>query len=550
MIEVLPGDPVTQAAADWLRQRLPAGARLTADSREVRGGDAFFAWPGGSADGRRFCAGARAAGAAALVVEAEGWGAFASTPVTDAALAPDHDQRPQNDSDARRDHRAARADDVLPVVGLRQRAGPIASAWLGEPSRRLAVVAVTGTNGKTSCTHWIAAGSNARAGNERAVIVGTLGAGLPGRLDPSSRLTTPDALQLQQLLARFVETGVELVAIEASSIGLIQHRLAGTQIAVAVMTNLSRDHLDVHGSMSAYAEAKGRLFDWSGLAAAVVNLDDPAAAAMLARVSPGTQRIGYTLAPSTQSANPPGVDTVIRAEPLAQVASQGASQNPAQHTSQFTLAIGPARRPVRLGLLGDFNRANALAVAGVWHALGWSIDAIATALAGLQPVPGRLQMVGAAEDLGQPLVVVDYAHTPDALSNVLQALRPIAAARGGRLWCLFGAGGDRDRGKRPDMSRAAAAAADRLVLSSDNPRSEAPRQILADLLAGLTQPPWLTEIDRARAIDQAVAQADAADVILLAGKGHENYQEIAGQRHPFSDLAQARAAHDRHWGQA
>ena len=200
---------------------------------------------------------------------------------------------------------------------------------------------------------------------------------------------------------------------------------------------------------------------------------------------------------------------------------------------------------MRLGLLGDFNRANALAVAGVWHALGWSVAAIAATLTTLEPVPGRLQMVGAVEDRDRPLVVVDYAHTPAALTNVLRALRPVAAARGGRLWCVFGAGGDRDRGKRPEMSRAAAADADRVVLTSDNPRGEDPQRILIDLRDGLDREPHFIEVDRRRAIDRAVGEADGADVILLAGKGHEDYQEIAGQRRPFSDLAVARAAHER-----
>ena len=483
MIEAVHQDPTSQAAADWLRQRLPTGARLTADSREVRAGDVFFAWPGGTVDGRRYCSTARAAGAAALVVEADGWTSFTDEPSADEPSVA-----------------------VLPVADLRRRAGPIASAWLGHPSQQLTVVAVTGTNGKTSCTHWIAAGCNARAGSDRAALVGTLGAGLPGRLDPGTRLTTPDPLQFQQVLAGFAASGIDVVAIEASSIGLAQHRLDGTRIAVAVMTNLTRDHLDVHGTLQAYAEAKARLFDWPGLDAAVVNLDDPVAAAMLERVGPGVRRIGYTLAGATGSNAHPStagrLDVVLSAEAMPDPA--------VARPGEFLLVIGDQRLPVRLALLGNFNRGNALAVAGVWLALGWSPEAIADALAGLEPVPGRLQMVGAPDDVSRPLLVIDYAHTPDALSNVLEALRPVTAARGGKLWCLFGAGGDRDRGKRPVMSEAAAGQADVVVLTSDNPRSEDPQAILAD---------------------------------LLAGKGHEDYQEIAGVRLPFSDLDVARAAH-------
>ncbi len=451
-------------------------------------------------------------------------------------------------------------------MNLRARAGPIASVWLGEPSLRLAVVAVTGTNGKTSCTHWIAAGWNARHGSvahvgsggsdgpiggdgtatgDRAVVIGTLGQGVPGRLESSARLTTPDALEIQQSLARFAAAGIELAAIEASSIGLIQHRLDGTRIAVAVMTNLTRDHLDAHGTMAEYAAAKGRLFDWHGLGAAVVNLDDTAAAAMLGRLASGTRRIGYSIradasGPMAGASSGIAVDDRIGAgEPAAD--------------GSFVLSIGTVKRAVRLQVIGGFNRSNALAVAGVWHALGWTPDAIVRGLEGLRPVPGRLQMVGDVDDGTRPLVVVDYAHTPDALANVLTSLRPIATRRGGRLWCVFGAGGDRDRGKRAPMAAAVEAHADYLVLTSDNPRSEDPARILADLEAGLTKPARAIEPDRAGAIGTAVLEAAAADVVLVAGKGHEDYQEIAGVRHSFSDVAVAQAIHaglagDRHHG--
>ncbi len=511
----LASDPVTRAAADWLRARLAPGARLTADSRRVRAGDAFFAWPGGAVDGRRYCAAAKAAGAAALLVEADGWAAF-DDPVSRGEGAATDDA----------------AGATLAISNLRERAGPIASAGLDEPSARLTVVAVTGTNGKTSCTQWIAAGFNEAVPATtapRAVVIGTLGEGAPGRLRTSTALTTPDALDLQQSLARFVADGVELVAIEASSIGLVQHRLDGTRIAVAVMTNLTRDHLDVHLTMSAYATAKARLFDWPGLAAAVVNLDDPAAAAMLERVAPGTRRIGYSL--SAVPASHAAAETLVAGEP----GPDGA----------FVLDIAGTRTAVRLQLLGAFNRSNALAVAGVWHALGWTPAAIVRGLERLQPVPGRLQRIGDPADLARPLVVIDYAHTPDALTHVLSALAPVAAARGGRLWCVFGAGGDRDRGKRAPMSAAVERVADVIVLTSDNPRSEAPRRILADLQAGLERPAHLVEVDRARAIEQAMTAAAATDVVLIAGKGHEDYQEIAGVRHPFSDVEVASAVRSR-----
>lgn len=530
MIDGRPQATSPRAAADWLKQRLQAGARLTADSRRVRAGDAFFGWPGTAVDGRRFWRQARRKGAAALVVEAHGWPAYEKM---DASAA----EGEARAADGLADLTGVAGDGdaaILAIDGLREQAGAIASAWHGEPSRQLDVVAVTGTNGKTSCTQWIAAGCNSRAGRDCGAVVGTLGSGIPGRLTTAtaegaaSQLTTPDALEFQRLLAGFVSAGIEVVAVEASSIGLDQYRLDGTRIAVAVMTNLTRDHLDVHGTMAAYAEAKGRLFDWPGLAAAVVNLDDPVAASMLDRVAPGVRRIGYTLAPAAG----PATDLVVQARAIT-------------GDGGFTLVIGAASAAVRIRLLGAFNLGNALAVAAVWHALGWPLADIAAALEALAPVPGRLEMVGVVGDASQPLVVIDYAHTPDALVNVLATLKPIAAARGGRLWCLFGAGGDRDRGKRPVMSEAVAAQADEIVLTSDNPRSEDPLAILADLAGGLVRPARYIEADRGRAIDRALAEAADADVILLAGKGHEDYQEIAGVRHPFSDLVVAQAAHQR-----
>ncbi|NLD53635.1 MAG: UDP-N-acetylmuramoyl-L-alanyl-D-glutamate--2,6-diaminopimelate ligase [Burkholderiaceae bacterium] len=551
--------PVARHAADWLRQQLPAQGRLRSDSRRVAAGDAFFAYPGEQGDGRDWLRPALDAGAAAIVVERAGLEAFAE--VVANARVPS-----------------------LVVEGLRRQAGEIASAYLGEPSARVKVIAVTGTNGKTSCTHWIAQGFDRRArriaaarsgsaGNgaatsmdpahARAAVVGTLGAGVPAggeaddfvpEADADTVLTTPDALGLQHRLADFAARGIELVALEASSIGLQQGRLNGTRIAVAVLTNLSRDHLDYHVTMQAYAAAKARLFAWPTLDAMVVNLGDPASTEMLNAADPDLRRIGYLLLDA-----PAGDDALVEAGERSTACSDLLTATPLDGQGRILLswfrAAGEARASDRrdatgggdsvdlqLALIGRFNVANALAVAGTWLALGWSLNEIAAGLESLRPVPGRLQMVGDPHDDHQPLAVVDYAHTPDALANALDALRPLADERNGRLWCVFGAGSDRDAGKRAPMAAAAERHADEIVLTSDNPRGEAPEAIIAQLRAGLSRAPWREQPDRAQAIAAALQAAAPADVVLIAGKGHEPYQEIRGRRLPFSDVDQARLA--------
>jgi UDP-N-acetylmuramoyl-L-alanyl-D-glutamate--2,6-diaminopimelate ligase len=503
--------------AGWLRTVLPAGAALSADSRSVTPGDAFFGYPGERSDGRRFVAQALERGAAALVLESDGR-EEASGPTTGVP--------------------------VRRIAGLKRLAGPIADRYHGEPTAAQLVVAVTGTNGKTSCSQWIAQGLH--AAGRRAAVVGTLGAGLladgargvAGELEDTG-LTTPDALALQALFARFRARGVDAVAIEASSIGLDQHRLDGTRIAVAVFTNLTRDHLDYHGTMQAYGQAKARLFGWPGLRAAVVNLDDPAHAAMLAEVAPGALRIGYRVDPDDGrvGGSPPcerGAGAVDR-----HLAARVTSTAQGMH-----LAVDGdwGAASLELPLLGRFNASNLLAVLGAWLALGLPFDEAVGRLRGLRPVPGRLQPVSAPDPARAPLAVVDYAHTPDALASALDALRPVARARGGRLWCVFGAGGDRDPGKRPLMGAVAQRGADRVVLTSDNPRGESPEAILDAIEAGLGAPAFRREADRARAIADTLAQADAIDVVLIAGKGHEPYQEVAGVRHPFVDVEHAARA--------
>jgi UDP-N-acetylmuramoyl-L-alanyl-D-glutamate--2,6-diaminopimelate ligase len=497
--------PTAAAAAHWLGQRVTG--TLCSDSRQLRAGDAFIAWPGLSNDARRFVPAALAAGASACLVDADRVAAFGF-------------------EDAR----------IAAVPQLKRQCGAIASEFFGRPSRQLRVLASTGTNGKTSTTWWIAQALAALG--QRCAVVGTLGVGQPPRADAGTTLplqgngfTTPDAVMLQRSLNDLVAQGFTACAIEASSIGIAEHRLAGTQVEVALFTNLTLDHLDYHGTMAAYWQAKRTLFAWPGLKAAVLNIDDVHGAALAGELRPG------------------GLD-------LWTFSAQGAARLAARAVGYidgglaFELHEGEAMRPLRSALIGEFNVANLLAVAGALRALGVSLADAVAAMSKLGAVPGRMQRIEAPAP-GLPEVVVDYAHSPDALHKVLLSLQPLARARGGQLWCVFGCGGNRDNGKRPLMGAIAAQMAQRVVLTSDNPRDEAPRFILAQILAGVTGHDEIDVIeDRREAIDHAVRRAANADVILLAGKGHEDTQEVAGVRRPFSDLVEARAALARRIGAA
>jgi UDP-N-acetylmuramoyl-L-alanyl-D-glutamate--2,6-diaminopimelate ligase len=375
------------------------------------------------------------------------------------------------------------------------------------------LVGVTGTNGKTSVTQWVAQALNARG--RKCAVVGTLGNGFPDSLVPGPN-TTPGAHVLRELLPDLVRQGAKACAMEVSSIGLHQGRVADLHFDVAVFTNLTRDHLEYHGSMEAYASEKARLFDICDCA--VLNLDDPFGAELARRLRGRIPTLGYTLE------NADGADGVLRATGLTETGAGLA----------FTLDGTRYAAP----LVGRFNAANLLAVIGALLAGDETPEDIAAVLPGLQPPAGRMQAIG-GEDA--PLVVVDYAHSPDALEKVLTTLRGTAAARGGQLVCVFGCGGDRDPGKRPLMGAVAERLADAAVLTSDNPRSEDPQEIIAAIRAGMTRQPAV-EPDRKAAIAAAVSAADVRDVVLLAGKGHEPYQEVAGRRLPFSDIEAARAA--------
>ncbi|MDR3087062.1 MAG: UDP-N-acetylmuramoyl-L-alanyl-D-glutamate--2,6-diaminopimelate ligase [Azoarcus sp.] len=465
---------------------------ITADSRRVAPGDVFAAWPGAANDGRRYIDDALSRGAAAVLYESgDGFS------LSDMG-------RP-----------------TVAVEGLRSLAGFIADEIYGRPSETLWLTGVTGTNGKTTISQWLARALDALG--SRCGVIGTLGSGFPDALVAGLN-TTPDALELHRLLAGFAADGARAVAMEVSSIGLDQERVNGARFDIAVFSNLTRDHLDYHGSMQAYAEAKTRLFDLPGLAAAIINLDDDFGLELAKRQAAiGMRVIGYTVKERT-GAVLPGVEAL-----------SGNYLRPSLTGQAFDLAWEGYRALLDVRLAGAFNISNLLAVVGALLAHGLELDDALLAVKTLTPPPGRMQLLGSA---GDPLVIVDYAHTPDALIKVLEAAREIARARDGQLICVFGCGGERDPGKRPQMGEAASWLADRVIVTSDNPRGEDPRKIIEAIIVG-AGPVAKAVTERAEAIRHAIGTSSVNDVIVIAGKGHEPYQEICGERRPFSDIEQA-----------
>lgn len=502
-----------QEAAGWLRQRVTG--HLRTDSRQVRSGDAFLAWPGAQHDGRRYVPEVLARGASACLVEEGAWTGLAQA------------------------QSATYAHQLACYANLKAASGPIAAAYHEHPSHALDVLAVTGTNGKTSTAWWLAQALS-RLG-QRCAVAGTLGLGeieqdAQGRVAVTgldTGLTTPDAVLWQGCLRELVDRGVQACAVEASSIGLAEHRLDGTRLRAAVFTNLTQDHLDYHGDMTAYWQAKSALFDWQDLAVAVINVDDPRGGELVQRLQSRTSAPVEVWSCSSQG------PARLQARDIQQ---GGSVQETCGHATGLSFEVVEGGQALRLhtSMVGLYNVNNLLGVIATLRALGYSLAQAVGVCADLWPVPGRLQVVSAPQE---PLVIVDYAHTPDALSQVLQTLRSLAAQRQGALVCVVGCGGDRDASKRAPMGRCAEQHADRVVLTSDNPRSESPQSIVDAMVAGLSQPARAEiELDRARAIERAVSLADARDVVLIAGKGHESYQDIAGVRHPFSDEGQARQA--------
>ncbi len=483
-------------AAQWLHQHVTG--ELRTDSRRVQPGDGFIAWPGAATDGRQYMARAFEQGAAVCLMQRE-------------------DSEPWQGLEP--------ADRIAAMPQLRQRTGWVADAYYEQPTQMLRVMAVTGTNGKTSTACWLAQALAHPAIGQPCGVVGTLGVGLWPDLAYTG-MTTPDPVLLQRSFRQMLQAGAQWCAIEASSIGIAEHRLDGTRIRTAVFTNFTQDHLDYHGSMDSYWAAKRQLFAWEGLQSVVVNIDDPRGAQLVSELAD----TGLDLWTCSRRQ-----DARLRAWPL-----------PGREGLSFELREGDALCRIDTALAGDYNIDNLLGVIGALRAQGLPLAQIAQACAQLEAVPGRMQRVlpvPAAAAAALPVAVVDYAHTPDALTQALLALQPLARERGGRLWCVFGCGGDRDPHKRPLMAAAAESLADRLVLTSDNPRSEPSAAILAQMCAGLQQPRSARVIeDRAGAIAQGLREADPADVVLVAGKGHETTQEVAGVFQPFSDVDHIRMA--------
>ncbi|WP_343655601.1 UDP-N-acetylmuramoyl-L-alanyl-D-glutamate--2,6-diaminopimelate ligase [Paraburkholderia caribensis] len=491
--------PAQQQIADalaWLRARVQPGAHLHADTRKIAAGDVFLAYAVDGADNRPFIANAIERGAAAVLVQPEGF-----TGDIDPAT-------------------------TFAVPRLNELAGTIASAWYGDPSDAMRVIGVTGTNGKTSCTNWISAALTALG--QPCAIIGTLGSGMPGHLVYTG-FTTPDAPQLQRNLAQLRAAGAKAVAMEVSSHALHQGRVNGTAFSVAVFTNLTQDHLDYHGTFEAYEAAKARLFAWPELKAAVINADDEAGRRMIASTKGHAKTIAYAL----QSHVDVQADASIVASNVRATATGTA----------FHIASDWGNTDIEVNTLGTFNVSNLLGVLGALLAADVPFDAAVAQLAKLESVNGRMERLGGRLQNDEPLVVIDFAHTPDALEKTLTALRPIADARGGKLICMFGCGGDRDATKRPLMGEIAERCADSVVVTSDNPRSENPQKIIEQIAAGMKEASKARRIeDRASAILQAVRCAAREDVIVLAGKGHESTQEIMGKKRAFSDQDHARLA--------
>jgi UDP-N-acetylmuramoyl-L-alanyl-D-glutamate--2,6-diaminopimelate ligase len=461
---------------------------LTADSRKVKPGMTFVAYPGDAEDGRNYIGQALQRGAVSVLCEEDGfsWNPEWRVP-------------------------------YQTFKGLRGRVSELAAAQLNYPSRQMITLGVTGTNGKTTCTHWLAA-MLAALGSPCALL-GTLGNGCWPHLQPAEN-TTADAIELQQWLEQFRAAGMKACAMEVSSHGLHQNRVTGVDFTGAIFTNLSRDHMDYHGTFDAYGRAKAMLFDARGLQFAVINLDDPFGLELAQNCRGKVPRVvGYSL----QGKQLPGCECLA----LEDVRLEGAGL-----CAMLTGALG--RQQISTALVGDFNLSNLLAVmATLCLGLGYGVQAVAERVVDLRPPKGRLERLPHA---GGPVVVIDYAHTPDALEKALRALKPLA--QGGQLICVFGCGGNRDAGKRPLMGEVASRWANHVVLTSDNPRGEDPELILDQVAAGITGP-MVRFSDRAAAIDQAILHAHAGDVVLIAGKGHEDYQEVMGEKRPFSDHAVA-----------
>jgi UDP-N-acetylmuramoyl-L-alanyl-D-glutamate--2,6-diaminopimelate ligase len=498
---------------DRLHELAKSSVTVSADSRQIQSGDIFFAYPVGHGsvlrDSRQFIEAALNAGAAAVVFD----------PLDFAEQYAEHPQ-------------------CIPVENLAAKAGEICAQWYGHPSQQLKVIGVTGTNGKTSITQWLAQALD--GANHRTAVLGTLGTGFPGALVQTG-YTTPDAPKLQTQLKELLDAGAKQVAMEVSSHALDQGRVSGTQFNCAVFTNLTQDHLDYHGSMADYAQAKAKLFQQSNLEHAVLNFDDSFGRELAMKLLAKAETKVWAYALSQKALE--GFEKF--GDRLQRVYAKDIILNGAGYDVVF-VCENLGQSVLHLPLLGEFNVSNVLAVWTVLLSQGLTCEEAGKRISQLRPVPGRMELIelGKQQKSEGLMVVVDYAHTPDALEKTLKALRPIAEQRGGKIWCVFGCGGDRDLGKRPQMGAVAYQTADYIVITSDNPRSEEPQAIMEMIRSGITAAAENVQMveDRAAAIMAAVRNASSKDVVLVAGKGHETTQEIHGKKFDFSDQEHIRLA--------
>jgi UDP-N-acetylmuramoyl-L-alanyl-D-glutamate--2,6-diaminopimelate ligase len=491
---------------EYLHSLASPSAKVSADSRQIESGDIFFAYPVGHGnalrDGRQYIDAALKKGAAVIVFD----------PINFESEYLDHPQ-------------------CVAVENLATKAGELCAQWYGYPSQKLCMIGVTGTNGKTSITQWLASALD-RA-NHRTAVLGTLGTGFAGSLVQTG-YTTPDAPRLQTQLYELLNAGAKQVVMEASSHALEQGRIAGIQLNCAVFTNLTQDHLDYHGTMSNYAEAKAKLFTFAGLEHAVINFDDAFGRqlGMKLLAKGGIKVWAYALSKDALK----GFEKF--GQRLERIYAHDISLNGVAYNAQF-IHDGINQHSTHIPVVGEFNLSNALAVWAVLLTQGLSAEEASKRIAKLRPVRGRMELIPLAKvnKSESLLVIVDYAHTPDALQKTLQAIRPIAEQRKGKIWCVFGCGGDRDAGKRSKMGAVAEQLADQVIITSDNPRTEEPLEIINMIRAGMPHDASNVQIisDRAAAIMAAVRHADAQDIVLVAGKGHETSQEINGKKFDFSD---------------
>jgi len=503
----------TNHLIEHLRGTTSSSAKLRADSRQIEPGDIFFAYPVGhgnaALDGRKYIDAAFERGAAAVVFDPIDFdSAYAEHPLCFA------------------------------VHHLSTKAGELCAQWYGYPSKQLKMIGVTGTNGKTSVTQWLAQALN--TADHRTAVLGTLGTGFPESLVQTG-YTTPDAPKLQTQLKDLLDAGATQVAMEVSSHALHQERIAGTEFNCAVFTNLTQDHLDYHGNMVEYAEAKAKLFHRPGLQHVVINLDDVFGRELAVNLLANGEVKVWAYARTQQAF----IGFEKFGDRLQRIYASDTCINGAGYDSLFTHG-GVAANTLHIPLLGEFNLSNALAVWTTLITQGLTSDEASKRVSQLNPVQGRMELIrlGKSSKSDGILAVVDYAHTPDALEKTLQALRPIAEKRNGKIWCVFGCGGDRDVGKRPQMGSVAARYADQVLITSDNPRSEDPQAIMQMIRNGVDEGAQHIQViaDRAAAIMAAIRHADPHDIVLVAGKGHETTQEINGKKFDFSDQEHIRLA--------